>query len=128
MVLTIEPFAMYSTTWWSYLVLGVVFLVLVWWKIRHWNYYGQVALLSFFAAGAFSFSQVPEATTHAPAAIAFILELENEGADGEIAMLTLIGLVWLILLVVFIGGRILWDQWLKDKVMPIIHEKLKVKH
>lgn len=127
MLLTTEPFAMYSTTWWSYLGLGLLFLLMVWWKVRHWNYYGQVALLSFFTAGAFSFSQVPEATTYAPAAIAFILELENEGSEGEIAMLTLIALVWLVLLIVFIGGRVLWDQWLGEKVKPYIQDLLKAK-
>ncbi len=105
MLLTAEPFALYQSTWWAYIGCGVDFLLLVWWKVRNWNFYGQWTLLSFLAAGAFSFTQVPDATTHAPAAIAFILELENEGTEGEIAMLTHMLLVWLILIFLGIAGK-----------------------
>ncbi|WMS87492.1 hypothetical protein [Pleionea litopenaei] len=109
--MTSEPFALYSTTWWAYIGCGVVFLLLVWWKVRHWNYYFQTGLLSLIAAGAFAYTQVPEAETMAPATIAFILELENEGSEGEIAMLTHLAVVWLILYSLLIGVRFGWQKW-----------------
>jgi|GEM_PF-6623287 len=109
--MTSEPFALYSTTWWAYIGCGVVFLLLVWWKVRHWNYYVQTGLLSLIAAGAFAYTQVPEAETMAPATIAFILELENEGSEGEIAMLTHLAVVWLVLYALLIGARFGWQKW-----------------
>lgn len=118
MLLTAEPFALYQTTWWAYLGCGIVFLLLVWWKVRNWNFYGQWTLLSFLAAGAFSFTKVPEATTHAPAAIALILELENEGTEGEIAMLTLMLLVWLILTFLGIAARFALAYYSERKDNP----------
>ena len=111
MLLTGDPFALYQATWWSSIGCGVLFLLLVWWKVRQWNFYGQWALLSFFAAGAFSFTQVPDATSSAPAAIAFILELENEGAAGEIAMLSHIAIVWVCLFLLAVITRVVWHQY-----------------
>jgi hypothetical protein len=106
---TTEPFALYKLTWWAYIAAGVVFLALIGWKIRHWHFWGQAALLTLLAAGAFSFTQVPDANTYAPAAIAFILELENEGNEGEIALLIHIALVWLILLLLSGSARYGWE-------------------
>ncbi len=113
-----EPFALYQTTWWSYIGAGILFLALVWWKVRRWNFIGQTVLLSFLAAGAFSFTQVPEATTYAPAAIAFILELENDGSEGEIAMLIHIALVWFILMLMAGSARYGWQYYLTQKGLP----------
>ncbi|WP_144393372.1 hypothetical protein [Pleionea sediminis] len=111
MILSAQPFAMYHATWWAYVGCGIIFLLMVWWKVRKWNFYGQWTLLSFFAAGAFSFSQVPDATTYAPAAIALILELENEGPEGEIAMLTLLFLVWLIIWLLGVSAKFGWAYY-----------------
>lgn len=110
-----EPFALYGTTWWSYIGAGLLFLVLVWWKVRHWNFIGQTVLLSFLAAGAFSFTQVPEASTYAPAAIAFILELENDGSEGEVAMIIHMALVWLILMLLAGSARYGWLYYHNQK-------------
>jgi hypothetical protein len=114
---TTEPFALYHLTWWSYIGAGIAFIGLVWWKIRHWRLSGQILLLTMLAAGAFSFTQVPDASTYAPAAIAFILELENDGSEGEIALLIHIGLVWLILLLLSGSARYGW-QYFRNRQLP----------
>ncbi len=115
MILTAEPFALYSTTWWSYIGLGVLFMALVWWKIRHWSFYPQMLLLTLLSAGAFSFSLVPNADTYAPAVISLILELETEGSEGEIRMLTHLTLVWLILVFLSIAIRYGWQYVQQQK-------------
>lgn len=110
-----EPFALYETTWWTYIGCGVLLLALVAWRIRSWPFYAQSGLLTLLAAGAFSFTQVPNADSLAPAAIAFILELENEGNEGELAMLTLLASVWLVLFGATVAAKFGWHKWQQGK-------------
>jgi len=110
-----EPFALYSATWWAYIGCGIVFLGMIAWKVRRLRFSFQTAILTFFAAGAFSFTQVPDATTYAPAAIAMILELENEGSAGEIQMLSHIALVWFILMLLAGSARYGWLYYLQQQ-------------
>ncbi len=118
-----EPFALYNTTWWTYIGCGVLVLVLLWWGIRSWRFTFQALVLTMVAAGAFSFTQVPDAETYAPAAIAFILELEIEGSAGEIHYLSHITLVWGVLLALVLGSRLGWDYY-RQRQQGVSSEKI----
>lgn len=106
-----ETFALYSLTWWVYIGCGLLFMFLVWWKARHWPFLVHVPFLTMLAAGAFSFTQVPNSDTVAPSVIAMILELENEGLEGETQLFIQLLLVWLTLNFVVIGGKYLWQYY-----------------
>lgn len=108
-MLTAQPFALYAESWWAYIGTGILLISFIGYLIRGWNLHIKMLLLSLLTAGAFSFTTISNAEsidveTKAPAAVAFILEFEQEGFEGETALLIQLFIVWGILLCLCYAG------------------------
>jgi hypothetical protein len=99
---------------------------MLWYKVKRWRFWSKTILLSFFAAGTYSFNYVPNSDTFAPSAISFILELENDGMEGEITILTYLLVSWVIFILLSVAVRQMLKAMSKTTADPISNAATKL--
>ena len=95
-----EEFPYYGLSWFFYLLVAAIFLLLSFWKTRSWSLWFRIPLLSFITAMALTPGvSVPGESWWSPAAIIMIFELDQKGLTGIWSSLLAIIAVWLLLMI-----------------------------
>ena len=100
-----QTFELYGTAWMVYMALGVILLLLVGYKIRHFSWLFKFILLSFLAVGAFTPDLVKDSHTYAPLAITSLLDAEVEGISAVVSGLLKLLVIWGILVFAVLAVR-----------------------
>ena len=94
-----EEFPYYGLSWFFYLLVAAIFLLVSSWKTRDWSSWSRIPLLTFLAALALTPGvTVSGESWWSPAAIIMILELDQKGLIGSLPILLSILAVWILLI------------------------------
>jgi len=78
-----EEFPYYGLSWFAYLVVAAIFILLSAWKTKSWNLYTRIPVISFISAMALTPSlTVVGDSWWSPAAIIMIFEIDQQGMVG----------------------------------------------
>ncbi len=95
-----EEFPYYGLSWFLYLIVTAVFLLLTAWKTRDWSKWFRIPLITFIAAMALTPGvTVPDESWWSPAAIVMIFELDQKGLSGIWPSMISIITFWIFLLI-----------------------------
>ena len=108
-----HPVAYHSEVLLLYFGCGLFFLLLVFWKARHWKFWISIPLLACLASGIVSFNQVPDYETYAPTLIAILLELEKEQRLLLNDYLMQLGVITALFMLLGFSIRFAWKKFYK---------------
>ena len=103
-----QSFEFYGLAWFIYILLGIVFLSLVYIKLKKFSWNTQVAIVSFLAVGALTPDTVANAETYAPLVLTALLKAEVDGLSAIISGLVKLVIIWGIVFFSALGIRHFW--------------------
>ena len=124
-----EEVPYYGLSWFVYLLLSGLFLLLSFWKSRKLTVWLRIPILSFIAAMAFTpMTTMPGDGWLSPAAIVMVFEIDQSGFSGFLRAGLAIITAWLSLTIIsFISWWLLSKGKLIEKLNVKLKEKLKRK-
>ncbi len=96
-----EEFPYYGLSWFLYLIVAVIFLLVSSWKTKKWSPWIRIPLLTFIAAMALTPGiTISGQSWWSPAAIIMVFEIDQQGIAGASRGAIPIVLAWIFLMII----------------------------